>query len=935
MTDERIYIGSVETPTLAFDNRSIESIICNNSVNLIGDELGSDTLEVSVFYDDTDGIIPTIGYGTPVYYYSDNTLIGKYYVSKIDRQGVKRYLIRSTSLIGIIEREKFYGGFYTGDEFEDVVTDILLTDGIDLTKYNLYGKAESVKVGNNYPKGVKVLFKEASEDIWKYKMHIQFVFSDAYVSNTSAEIAGTNHDNRAYLVSIQASSTKRLTIMLYYKSDFNPVLTLSSDKIGIGSTITVDVDPNAQTACIAADYINPDDPTDTGHLEESTTSLPLFTDGGAYEMNYAYGKSTKSSVIPTYRFNLKWNEFKIWDENGTLLIDPVLAVRSDEAKTYVLNRYNGYAAETTSFVPYGAQIGTVGDFARFQRDLELINSIVYGDGVDGIQVRGWIPTGSKREALHFLLFAENVSLLKSETGQYIFTVLTNNTSGSIDDDRMYDDSSEETMSVAKKIDITENTYEETGTTEVLFDNTSGTQIEGEYVALFDNAPIYGTPVGNGITILHSNCNAAIVTGRGTISGTPYKHSENVIRHENPNVSDGADVSVSGIGLITSLNSDNVMNKLKAYYSGETKKITNGIVYNGERCGVKYNFKTLYSNNNNAFLTRINARTSSFVKANCDFVAGYVAPTITGYTDYAIKTYGETWEVPDAVHSEEYPTIRLNIIGKGHDGTAGTNGAPGSYSQTGTGMYKQAGAGGAGGSAGAAGAGGDIYSLTIDATDVYTIEVSSNSLNTVVKTYDDNNTILNTYSSASGNPADTGFMNIFTGTYYARKGLDGVNGAPGGAGGYGGKRELFYTDYFAPEPGGDVGTYVGGTSFRWEVKNDYGTGEYLYNSYGGGGGAAYGANGENSTRDSQSGIIVYTTGGAGANASVYQNVYNEYGSGGFGGNGGGGGGGAGTRFSWFNDGSESDEGRTYSQTPGAGGTGSAGTAGINGCVIIYY
>lgn len=930
MINEKIYIGSVDAPTLSFNQNNIEDIICNNSVDLIGDELASDTLEVSVFFDDVDEVLRNTAYGTTIFYYSNDHLVGKYYVSEIQRKGLKRYLIRATSLIGLIAKEDFYGGFYYGDNFSDIVNDVLLTNGLNLTKYYLY-EPLSIRYGSGggtNPRGVKVANYTATTEYIKYRIYLEFDIVDCYYySSVGADLAGTGR----YLVEISSPDSASFSVKLFYDDIFYPTLTLSSSKIGLGSKIIVDVNPLAGTAYMSANYVNPSDPTDTGFIEVST-QISVPQNPGTGVMNYAYGRSSTS----TYSYQLNWKAFKIWNESGKPIIDAIFATTVDGVTKYVINKCNEYIAETNYFEPYGNQQGMFGSFDRLERDVELTKSLVYASGVDNIKVYGWIKNGTRRDALHQLLFSQNVCMLKSDIGGVLFTTLTNNSVGSIADNDIYDDSTEKSMSVAKNIKITENTFEQGESTQTIYDNSNNPLIEGQYIALFDKAPIGDTPVGDGITILYSNCNAAIVTGRGTITGTPYVHSKNVISYTNGNTDDGSDVSISNIGLITSRNSDNVMNKLKSYYSGVTKKITNGIKYNGERCGLKYLFKTLYSNENNAFLTKINARTSSFVKANCEFVSGFVPPSGGGYTDYAICTYGETWNIPQYVIEKESPTIRLNIIGKGHDGTAGSNGSNGNLSGSGSGR-QNGGTGGAGGTAGLAGAGGYIYTLTVDATSVSYLTIESSEYNTIVKSYNSGGTLLNTYSSSSGNPSDEGFLNVFDGMYYARKGLDGLDGASGGNGGTFWRENETETDWEVPTVGGNVDTYIGGGFPRYEIytQDEDGVQWYYYNSYGGGGGAAYGANGGNSTRVSQTGAEVVTAGGNGANALIPQNSYTEYGSGGFGGHGGGGGGGAGTMYKWPNLGATFNPGTAVSQQIGYGGLGSSGTPGIDGCVIIYY
>lgn len=92
-TNEIIYIGSAEFPTLTFDNESIQSITFDNKVDIVGNELSSDVLEFSVYFDDVGSVLRNLEYGTDVYYYSDQNLVGKYCFSSLKRTGTKLYTV--------------------------------------------------------------------------------------------------------------------------------------------------------------------------------------------------------------------------------------------------------------------------------------------------------------------------------------------------------------------------------------------------------------------------------------------------------------------------------------------------------------------------------------------------------------------------------------------------------------------------------------------------------------------------------------------------------------------------------------------------------------------------------------------------------------------------------------------------------------------------
>lgn len=926
--NEKVYIGSVDTPTLSFDQNNIEDILCNNDVNLIGDELSSDVLEVTVFFADDNNVLKTIPYATPIFYYTGENLVGKYYISKVERKGVKKYLIRSTSLIGLIEKEEFYGGYYTSETFEDVLYDVLLTNGIETDKYDVYAP---VSLYNASTYGTNLLNEEESVEQWKYRMHLEFTL----VSGGSPNPTFTKSDTIAgdwgmyYAVNCGARKNSADQSTFWYISVFYNYSTydlgdVNNPLFGDGTKVTVDVVPGDKIE-IRADYIKYDDPSVTGTVSRKWTNVRVPSTTRKMYLGYIFGTSV------AYNLQIKWDAYKVYNANGDIVIDGVFVRGENDNNYYVVNAAEGRKKQTTYFNPYGDSFGVVSDFSRVERSLELYNNIEYGDGISSILVRGWIKNITRREALHQLLFATNVSMLKTADGKFLFTRISDFISGEISDDSLYDDSQEEVINQAKKISVKEFYYETgDGTSQKIFDNSAASAIEGRYVAIFDKAPAYNITAGTGITIIASNCNAAIVTGRGTITGAAYNQYSNAIEFKNQTVLDGADVSVNNIGLITSVNSDSVLNKLKAYYSGSLTKVQNSILYNGERCGLKYSFNTLYGIKQ-AFLTSYKARSSAKIKSTCVFIAGFIPSDQSGYTSFFIGTYSEEWTVPSSVRTSGSPNIRLNIIGSGSDGTAGSRGSDGQSSPTGSGTL-QGGNGGEGGAGGTGGNGGKIYSLTVDVTNINKIVVTQSRTETIVSTYNDSNTLVSTYSSASGNRRDAGFTNVFTGLIYARKGLDGFSGGDGGKGGYTDDQ----INFVEAVSGEDVDVYSGGVSFHGIItpfEDATGT-AYFYDSFGGGGGASYGNNGGNSSLPSSSIGRKTTVGGYGANAIVPPSIYEQYGSGGFGGNGGGGGGGAGTSVYLYTDGS-GQHFVTASQNIGTGGNGSSGTPGIDGCIIVYY
>ena len=129
--DTAIYIGeNYNDPLFSFDKDSIISININSSVDLIQNEMQTDTAEFVVFYDDEDGTLRNLEWETPVWIYSDNSFV-KYYSTEVKRISPKQFKISTISYVGFLDDEKFYGGVYNGIEFPKLISQIVRTDGLN------------------------------------------------------------------------------------------------------------------------------------------------------------------------------------------------------------------------------------------------------------------------------------------------------------------------------------------------------------------------------------------------------------------------------------------------------------------------------------------------------------------------------------------------------------------------------------------------------------------------------------------------------------------------------------------------------------------------------------------------------------------------------------------------------------------------------------
>lgn len=933
--NEYIYIGSVESPTFSFNAEQIESIVCNNAVDIVGNELSADALEVGVFYDD-DEALQSIKYATPIFYYSGESFVGKYYITQVERRGMTRFTFHCTSLIGLTDRENFYGGMYSGEHLSDVFYSIMLSDGVSPI-YTVYHAKN-----NGQGQGVLVTSKAASVTQWNYRTHLEFTVSDfiwdvsEYTDSTDSTQVIAGHDGYYYVAVMGHRESTAVTNGWYNLyivcNGFSQNIWAENGVIGNGSSFIVDIDPIKETVTAEVNYISYLDPSITGKFVFQDGIQVFYPSSNSIQLCTAFGFKTRYTNRQYYYAKLIWAKHQVYDENGRLIMDAVLGKRDSDATNYVVNGVDGNGVASSLLETSGSSLGRFGGAGTYSRMNDIWDSFEFNAGIANLPVYGWIPVGTRRNAIHQLMFSQNVSMIKGGNGKTMFTGLVNSVSDEISDDDLYDSGTEKDGDIAKTIHVTEHGYSNSGlTSQVLFDNTDGAAMSGEYIVQFQSAPVYGTPVGSGITIISYNCNAARVSGRGTITGTPYVHYQNDITWLNDGV-DGADVSVSDIGLITNVNSDSVMDKMKRYYGGSVKKITNGIVYGGEVCGRYYAFKSPFGKSVEAFLTKYAAKTSSFLKLDSEFVSGYISPAVGGYSSRSLilpNQSGDTyWDIPDEAKQTSTHSIRLNMIGDGETGSVGQNGADGSDS------------GGAGGSGGTGGNGGKVLSVTIDVANAAKLRFSrvTGTLGYKVDVLAAGSQTIATYSTENGVRMDSGFVDLFTGEIFARKGMKGTDGANGGKGAY--FEGSNYNKFKKPEYGQDCGLNKGGATTFAEHGEDYST-VTDFTSYftgnGGGGGASATKNGSDAAfaKKFLMGHDVYVgNGGNGAGGGTPPAFYPEYGSGGTGGCGGGGGGGWATVLIYHAQGAQESWSSDHG-SGGRGGGGGAGTRGIRGCAIIYY
>lgn len=541
------------------------------------------------------------------------------------------------------------------------------------------------------------------------------------------------------------------------------------------------------------------------------------------------------------------------------------------------------------------------------------------DDVAAVPVYGWLPFSTRRQNLHQLIMAYGVNIIRSETGDMLFTFLRDSEAEDIPESEVFYGGSMRYNDPASRVEVTEHAYHYIPTveTKTLFDNSTTDAVHAATVTFEDPIMTDTLETTGGLKIHSAGVNYAVISGVGVLTGKPYTHTTKIVSADNPDAVNENVRRVEDATLVSLQNSENVLARLSQYYFN-VDIVENDIVLKGERCGKRYNVLNGFYEETTGFISKMSASISSIIRARCEFIQNYT-PVGAGatYTNCVILPEDAgSWEIPASVFQKEIPKIRVVLIGNGYrgeDGEAGEIGKPGDGNRGGD--------GGKGGAGGKAGVGGKIYSETYkpsgDATTLfYGRDLKGNSY---IK-----GGLLN-ITSADGVSTPTGFLEVFSGKVFALPGTDGLSGADGGKGGYlnsngSGKDGENGEDFIA-----DGQIWYGGIcegNFELTVfdsKNPAWIGN------GGGGGAAYGSNGANSAWLGRGG-----KGGDGHDAFPAAALY---GNGGNGGNGGGGGGGGGTFVIKHKDyGNEVGRG---GYAGGEGGAAGAGSPGYQGCVIIYY
>ena len=906
------------------------SITLEKATDLVGTELSADELRFSVFYDDSEETLRNEAYAVPVVYWEDETIIGTFYLKTVTRIGAKKYTIETASMIGILSTSMHYGGIYNDVPLRLALEEIVLTDGLYNTnpEYHNHIQLNSITVtrGTYVPIPTTIYFRS--------RVYSRFRVLDFPPSTGAPQYAVVGTLNSKYYVSVAYyQNGYRIEIHL---SNLNYVTPWYTWNQIYNRNITLDINPMAGTAtCQIYGVVNyswniTSVQSTSDYINNVSTFVPL---------EQWCGGNTDGVTLRSL-----W--YRVWNENGTEIIyrgQPYVNLADN--KIYWHESINDISVEALGVVDWDYVDRSSTTYADEvpvrQSQIDALANIVYLDGIAKLSVSGWLPIGTKREQIYQLLFAMNVNMRSNATGQLIVGGLANESISTIPDERIYMTGSEKALEKTRAIYLTEHVYTQTTNSETLFDNTGTSPLVDEIVE-YNSSPIVGAPTASGLTLTAYNCNAALVSGTGSLTGNVYDHSTAVHKYVVSQDIDGRDIRVSDATLVTYLNVDSVMDRLKSFYNNTVTRIENAIIYGGELCGNKYSFTSPFADSVSAFLSKISVSVTKFAKLMCTFYRNYVAPPVgSDYENYVMLTGNGTWTVPSGVTD-----IRVVLIGGGSGGQSGLKGESG-YNPTYTTEVTDAVHKGIGGAAGENGSGGKILEVKITSPSAsYSYSCGSggvggavcSDLETPNNGTTGGDTTFGSYSSANGNARANGYTNILSGQRYGYVYQNMQAQMKGADGGYiyvNNGQITFVDGESVTNPFTSV-AYTGGSSIKGGISKqatELPSGS-TYLSNGCGCGASYGANGTSGQTPYKAARYYIPASPRSASSASAPNSKNAdvYGCGGYGGFGGA----AGGSTSYYTSSSDNKNYYYYdNQANPVGENGGKGGNGYAGCIIVYY
>lgn len=603
------------------------------------------------------------------------------------------------------------------------------------------------------------------------------------------------------------------------------------------------------------------------------------------------------------------------------------------------------------------------------------------------KVYGLLRKAIRRDNLRDLLFATGGQIRKDKVGELHIVPANVGTPYELQGDLFYMGGSVTGGNPATAVHLTEHAFFalESDLLVTLYDGETvaeelvtpkGKAVVGTLVDFPE--PMHDLSV-SGAEILEIGPNYAVLSPSSVavLTGKQYTHTTRTVSRQKQTKTTPNVVNSYRCELVSQFNSESVADRLWAYY-GNAKTIQSAIVVDGQKPGDAVTFVDPFGDKTNGYIANMELTMSATLKGQVTLVSGYIPPISGNYYEHVmVITQSQTVTIPEEVKGK----IRAVLVSGGHGGNSGYPGEQGEIGPVksitvpveynGGDVYKYENQQFSfphnitdGGQPGSPGVGARIKQITLAATagQKFSAVIGKGGTGGLFSAGPNapgspgGDTTFGDYSTAEENASTTGYYDPVSGVIYGAPGGPGIPGGRGGGSKEGSAVEIHPTfglqlpDDFEVEAEDVTAfglTFHGGKTLGISTsKSDTADNVRASASGGYGGGAAYGANGEDasegSARVSQSSYqnpYAQATGGVGGNGATAKKppTPKTPGTGGYGGNGGGGSGagGAATAYVIYKKG-ESPQYDLMTYSPKSEpGNGSDGGDGQDGIILIYY
>ena len=369
--------------TYTFQDDAIVTAEISTEQSLLSEHLTADVLTLLVRYTGS-GDLTTYNYGTPIIYYKDNTLYGKFYVTQVIRTGMHYYQFTAVSAVGMMAYMVHKGGVYVAQSVGGLIDDIMSGTGFT---YTVATAVRNTVVSGYLPYSNKmanlqqVLFAIGASLLKDASGNLNFVFN---VPSTAKNIP----DSRVYMnsgenVIVAPATSITLTEHLYYQNPYSTAEEIYSYSGSPVTNQTIILDEPVVPSSVTGD-------ASITNLQAYATYITFSGNGTIYGIKYTHIKTEK-----------QWNAPVVNGEENTVSVNNATLVTAANSANVMTRLVKYYTQQKQSNLDFVASDEKTGDYVTFNDRFgdpkdgfvsKIKLSLSKGIKADAEVVTNWYPT---------------------------------------------------------------------------------------------------------------------------------------------------------------------------------------------------------------------------------------------------------------------------------------------------------------------------------------------------------------------------------------------------------------------------------------------------------------------------------------------------------------------------------------------------------------